>query len=107
MTNSNDNNNQTSQNNLLVANLNQISLEKLVKSKLEVMLKQHCEGGRIKNLFSQVLEQVEKPMIELALNVHDGNQIKTAEFLGINRNTLRKKISTYKIKIRNFTATKE
>ncbi len=92
--------------NLLVANLNQISLEKLVKSKLEVILEQHKAGGRVKNLYNQVLEQVEKPMIELALNVHAGNQIKTAEFLGINRNTLRKKITIYKIKIRSFTAPK-
>jgi DNA-binding protein Fis len=63
-------------------------------------LKQHGEGGRIKNLYSQVLEQVERPMIELALGLQDGNQIKTAELLGINRNTLRKKISDYKIKVR-------
>jgi Fis family transcriptional regulator len=88
-----------SSNNLLVANLNQISLEKLVRSKLEVILKQHEDGGRVKNLYSQVIEQVERPMIELALNLQQGNQIKTAELLGINRNTLRKKISDYKIKI--------
>lgn len=95
--------NQNSNQNLLVANLNQVTLEKLVKCKLEVILEQYKQGGRVKNLYNQVLEQVEKPMIELALNVHEGNQIKTAEFLGINRNTLRKKISTYKIKIRNFS----
>lgn len=87
-------------NNLFVANLSQVSLEKLVRSKLEIILKQHTEGGRMKNLYDQVLEQVEKPMIELALNLQGGNQIKTAELLGINRNTLRKKISTYKIKVR-------
>jgi len=86
--------------NLFVANLNQVSLEKLVRSKLEVILKQHGEGGRVKNLYSQVMEQVERPMIELALHLQAGNQIKTAEFLGINRNTLRKKISVYKIKLR-------
>lgn len=96
-------NNTASSPNLLVANLNQVSLEKLVKSKLEVILEQHKDGGRIKNLYAQVLEQVERPMIELALNVHAGNQIKTAEFLGINRNTLRKKITEYKIKLRNFS----
>lgn len=91
-------------NNLLVANLAQISLEHLVKSKLEVLLNQCKEGGKVKNLYSQVIEQVEKPMIELALEVHQGNQIKTAEFLGINRNTLRKKIGTYKISLRDFSA---
>jgi len=72
-----------------------------VRSKLEIILKQHHEGGRIKNLYDQVLEQVEKPMIELALTLHNGNQIKTAELLGINRNTLRKKITNYKIKLPN------
>src|ERR1700677_3380761 len=87
-------------NNLFVANLNQVSLEKLVRSKLEIILRQHTEGGRVKNLYDQVLEQVERPMIELALHIQDGNQIKTAELLGINRNTLRKKITAYKIKIR-------
>jgi Fis family transcriptional regulator, factor for inversion stimulation protein len=87
-------------NNLFVANLSQVSLEKLVRCKLELILQQHGEGGRIKNLYDQVLEQVERPMIELALNLQAGNQIKTAELLGINRNTLRKKITAYKIKIR-------
>jgi Fis family transcriptional regulator, factor for inversion stimulation protein len=87
--------------NLFVANLNQVSLEKLVRSKLEVILKQHHEGGRVRNLYDQVIEQVEKPMIELALLLQNGNQIKTAELLGINRNTLRKKISVYKIKVKS------
>ena len=87
-------------NNLFVANLNQVSLEKLVRSKLELLLKQHDEGGRVKNFYNQVIEQVEKPMIELALHLQDFNQMKTAAFLGINRNTLRKKISSYKIKTR-------
>ena len=68
-----------------------------MRSKLEFILRQHSEGGRIKNLYEQVIEQVEKPMIELALNLQEGNQIKTAELLGINRNTLRKIFSVYKI----------
>lgn len=86
--------------NLFVANLKQVSLEKLVRSKLEIILKQHEDGGRVKDLYSQVLEQVERPMIELALRLQQGNQMKTAEFLGINRNTLRKKISNYKIRLK-------
>ena len=86
--------------NLFVANLKQVSLEKLVRSKLEIILKQHESGAKVKNLFDQVIEQVEKPMIELALTLQSGNQIRTAEFLGINRNTLRKKISDYKIKLK-------
>jgi len=84
--------------NLFVANLNSVSLEKLVRSKLEVLMKQSKEAA-MNNLYDLVLEQVEKPLLEIALRTHDGNQIQTAKFLGINRNTLRKKIVDYKIRI--------
>ena len=49
------------------------------------------------DLFQMVIGQVEKPMVEFVLNKTDYNQTKTAEILGINRNTLRKKIQQYKI----------
>ncbi|MCB0357013.1 MAG: site-specific DNA inversion stimulation factor [Bdellovibrionales bacterium] len=52
-------------------------------------------------LYGIILEQVEKPLIELSLKAWKGNQVKTAKMLGINRNTLKKKIDTYKIKVRN------
>ena len=88
--------------NLFVANLQQVSLEKLVKSKLEVLFRQKNEQHvDIKDLYDVVLEQVEKPLIELTLINCNGNQLRAAELLGINRNTLKKKIDTYKIKVRN------
>lgn len=43
-------------------------------------------------LYSRVLEEVERPLIIATLNATGGNQIKAAEILGLNRNTLRKKI---------------
>lgn len=84
--------------NLFVANLNSVTLEKLVRSKLEVLMKQSKDAA-MHNLYDLVIEQVEKPLLEIALRTHDGNQIRTAKFLGINRNTLRKKIVDYKIKV--------
>jgi Fis family transcriptional regulator len=42
---------------------------------------------------------VEKPMLETVLDKADGNQTIAAEMLGINRNTLRKKIQQHKIKV--------
>jgi DNA-binding protein Fis len=39
-----------------------------------------------------MIERVERPLIEAALARTDGNQIRAAALLGINRNTLRKKI---------------
>lgn len=88
-------------NNLFVANLQNVSLEKLVKSKLEVLFQQQKEAQVVLNgLYGVVMEQVEKPLIELALKQFNGNQVKTAKMLGINRNTLKKKIDTYKIRAR-------
>ncbi|MGE3143779.1 MAG: sigma 54-interacting transcriptional regulator [Hyphomonadaceae bacterium] len=45
-------------------------------------------------LYDRVLAEVERPLLQLALQATKGNQIKAAAVLGINRNTLRKKIQT-------------
>ena len=50
-------------------------------------------------LFSRLLREFEKPLIENTLNATRGNQIKAAELLGLNRNTLRKKIRDLDIDI--------
>lgn len=93
---------QNTSDNLLVANLRDISLEQLVKSKLEVLFHQQKEANvEINGLYGLVIEQVEKPLIELALKVYNGNQVRTAQMLGINRNTLKKKIDNYNIKTRS------
>lgn len=93
--------NLNSSDNLFVANLQAVSLEKLVKSKLEVLFQQQRDANiELSGLYDIVLEQVEKPLIELALQSRNGNQVKTAQLLGINRNTLKKKIDTYKIRIK-------
>lgn len=88
-------------NNLFVANLQNVSLEKLVKSKLEVLFQQQKETAvELNGLYDLVMEQVERPLIELALKAYDGNQVRTAAMLGINRNTLKKKMDTYNINVR-------
>ena len=43
-------------------------------------------------LYDGALREVERPLIELTLEATRGNQVRAAELLGINRNTLRKKI---------------
>lgn len=50
-------------------------------------------------LYQRVLDEVESPLIAMALNACGGNQIKAAELLGLNRNTLRKKIRAHGIEI--------
>ena len=87
--------------NLFVANLKSVSLENLVRSKLEVLFKQqedHTVDLSGSGLHRIVMEQVEKPLIELTLRSCRGNQVKAAQLLGINRNTLKKKIES-KLKI--------
>ena len=49
------------------------------------------------NLYEKFLIEIEKPLIYKTLKFFNGNQIKTAKILGINRNTLRSKIVKYKI----------
>lgn len=47
------------------------------------------------DVYEMVIQQVEKPMIEFVLTQTEQNQTKSAEILGINRNTLRKKMQMY------------
>ena len=49
-------------------------------------------------VYDMVINCVEKPLIETVLHHARGNQTRAAELLGLNRNTLRKKIITHKIK---------
>jgi Fis family transcriptional regulator len=90
--------------NLFVANLQSVSLEKLVRSKLEVLFRAKNEKSIDldgSGLHKLIMEQVEKPLIELTLQSCAGNQVRAACLLGINRNTLKKKIDNYKIRARN------
>ncbi|WP_417676081.1 response regulator [Pseudodonghicola sp.] len=50
-------------------------------------------------LYARILKEVEIPLIEIALEATGGNQAKCAELLGINRNTLRKKITDLDIQV--------
>ncbi|EEX14166.1 nitrogen assimilation regulatory protein [Citreicella sp. SE45] len=50
-------------------------------------------------LYARILKEVEAPLIEIALEATGGNQAKCADLLGINRNTLRKKITDLDIRV--------
>ena len=64
-----------------------VDLPALVLREVEAALEAGSE-----NVYRRILERVERPLIEAALARTDGNQIRAAALLGINRNTLRKKI---------------
>lgn len=50
-------------------------------------------------VYQRILREVEAPLIEIALDATAGNQAKCADLLGINRNTLRKKITDLDIRV--------
>ena len=50
-------------------------------------------------LYDRILREIELPLIEIALDATGGNQAKCADLLGINRNTLRKKITDLDIRV--------
>ena len=52
-----------------------------------------------KDLYRDLLERIERPLLEMVLARTDGNQIRAAAILGINRNTLRKKITDLAIEL--------
>ena len=55
------------------------------------------DGGIPNEMYEMVLRQVEQPLLEAVLDHTRGNQSKAAEYLGLNRGTLRKKLRTYNL----------
>lgn len=56
------------------------------------------DGEKPCAIYDMVISSVEKPLIEVVLHRVSGNQTLAAQLLGMNRNTLRKKIKAYGIK---------
>ena len=73
------------------------SLEEVAFGKLEQPVKNAVELNS-NLLLAEVISQVERPLISLLLQQTSWNQQRTARILGINRNTLRKKIKTLGLK---------
>lgn len=58
----------------------------------------HLDGEAPGGIYDMVITCVEQPLLEKVLHFAEGNQTRAAEYLGINRNTLRKKMAQYGIK---------
>ena len=56
------------------------------------------DGERPSDIYDMVLKNIEKPMIETVLGKAEGNLTLAAAMLGIDRNTLRKKMQQLRIK---------
>jgi len=75
------------------------SLEAIVEAKLRSSMNgiEKLDKG---DIYDRVLEQVERPLIRFVLEKTRGNQVRAADVLGINRNTLRKKINDLGIQLK-------
>ncbi|MFL6624589.1 MAG: DNA-binding transcriptional regulator Fis [Sulfurifustaceae bacterium] len=54
-------------------------------------------GEKTTNVYDMVISEVERPLLEIVMRHVKSNQCRAAELLGINRNTLRKKLKQYKL----------
>ena len=79
--------------------LKELNPEASLESEIETLLHRYVMADLLKGgeegekIYQSVLEQVERPLIKLALSVTSGNKLRTAALLGVNRNTLRARMS--------------
>ncbi|GGA52720.1 nitrogen regulation protein NR(I) [Pelagibacterium lentulum] len=71
----------------------------VIETELAQLFREHEPNLPPPGVYQRVLDKVEVPLISTVLNLCSGNQIKAAELLGLNRNTLRKKIRNHGIEI--------
>ena len=75
------------------------NLSEAVERHLQTYFDAHGDALPAPGMHERVIREVERPLISLCLAATRGNQIKAAELLGLNRNTLRKKIRELDIQI--------
>jgi len=76
-----------------------LDVSSAVETHVAQLLREHEPKLPPAGLYQRVLDKVEAPLIAMVLNACGGNQIKASELLGLNRNTLRKKIRAHSIEI--------
>ena len=74
-------------------------LARAVERHIRQFLAAHRDGMMPSDIYDKVLAEVERPLIQMTLAMTRGNQIKAAAMLGLNRNTLRKKIRDLEIPV--------
>ncbi|MES1163565.1 MAG: Fis family transcriptional regulator [Rhizobacter sp.] len=71
-------------------------IDDCIRSTLEQYFKD-LRGTEPHGVHELILNAVEKPMLDVVMKHAEGNQSKAAEWLGINRNTLRRKLQDHKL----------
>ena len=76
-------------------------LSNCIKDKLQSYF-DNLQGTSPKDIYSKLLKEFDLPLIEVVLRQTRGNKVQTAEILGINRNTLSKKMKELNLNAKNF-----
>ena len=71
-------------------------IEDCIRDSLEQYFKD-LQGTEPRAVHAMVVDTVEKPLLEVVMKHAEGNQSKAAEWLGINRNTLRRKLLDHQL----------
>ena len=70
------------------------SIQEVVQKSLEDYF-DDLDGQQASNIYDMVVMTVERPILQVVMSRADGNQSHAAQMLGINRNTLRKKLQEH------------
>jgi two-component system nitrogen regulation response regulator GlnG len=76
------------------APLSSPDVESAVRARLAMLERENPASLDDGTLYDRLIAEVERPLIEATLARHGGNQLRAARALGINRNTLRKRLDT-------------
>ena len=71
-------------------------IEECVRDSLEAYFKD-LGGVEPASMYDMIMNVVEKPLLDVVMKHAEGNQSRAAEWLGINRNTLRRKLVEHKL----------
>ena len=75
-------------------------MKKNLPDNIDTLLDQYfndLDGDKPTAIYEMVINTVEKPLLLYIMNKTEGNQSKAAKMLGLNRNTLRKKLKQYNL----------
>lgn len=71
-------------------------IDECIRDSLEIYFKD-LRGSAPHDMYDMLMRVVEKPLLDVVMTHAEGNQSKAAEWLGINRNTLRRKLLDHKL----------
>jgi Fis family transcriptional regulator, factor for inversion stimulation protein len=71
-------------------------IDACIRESLETYFKD-LRGSEPHGIYDMVIQVVEKPLLDVVMQHAEGNQSRAAEWLGINRNTLRRKLVEHKL----------